>query len=55
MSDAETPVSVPDQADSVTAAPEAPQTKPRRRRRTKAEMEAAERTSGTGKEEKQRE
>ena len=41
MSDAETPVSVPDQADSVTAAPEAPQAKPRRRRRTKAEMEAA--------------
>ena len=39
MSDAETPVSVPDQADSVTAAPEAPQAKPRRRRRTKAEMD----------------
>lgn len=41
MSDAETPVSVPDQADSVTAAPETTPAKPRRRRRTKAEMEAA--------------
>ncbi|MBM6817682.1 transcription termination factor Rho [Olsenella uli] len=41
MPDAETPVSVPDQAEPVSDAPEKAPAKPRRRRRTKAEMEAA--------------